>query len=271
MSRRNNKDDPLLKAFLDTYKLNLLAVPRRDAQVGDVYVETKDGVSFPGRLQSLLTPALAMPEIHTGEKLADIATKQTRALQLKVGLGLLEGFFNAIGATSALGKIKAAYEQNGAALVRFKLKSATRDWVDMMAFGTALMPCRLNRKHPFVQPGNRYYATVGVLRSPSITIAAEDSKSNDVSVEASAVKGAVGVEGKLAVKREGSGELTYEGSEPLAFGVELVELIYDEGEKRFQLSALAKPVPVRVQSKIERVFIGDAKKGDVFLRIREES
>jgi hypothetical protein len=260
MTRRNTSD-PLLKAFLETYQLNLLAIPRRDAQVGDMYVESGNGtVSMPGSIQSYLVPEPKLPRPRTGETMAKkILTKQTRALKLKIGLGLLESFFKAIGATIALGKIKAAYEKNGASMVRFQLKNVTRDSIDPGAFGKALIPCRLNKKHPFVRDGNRYYVTVGVVRSPSITVTAEGSDATDVSVEAEAVKGAVSAKGKLSVKTE---------AEALAFGVELVELAYDENERRFLMSGMDRAIAIRgKKAKPKKMFIGDPVEGDVFVRV----
>jgi len=34
-----------MREFLDTYKINLLSIPRESADVGDAYVETEQGVS----------------------------------------------------------------------------------------------------------------------------------------------------------------------------------------------------------------------------------
>jgi hypothetical protein len=270
MSRRDTTD-PLLRAFLDDYKLNLLAIPRRDAKIGDVYVQTKQGIAAPGQLRSLLTPAPKMPPANKGEPIAQITKKQTRALSLKIGLGLLEGFLGAIGATVAVGKIKAAYEQSGATTVRFKIKKATRDSIDLLKFGKALTPCKLDKAHPFVQSGNRYYVTVAVVRSPSISVIAEDSAQKAVDLEVSAVKNVANVKGKIKIKHEGDGELTYQGPEPLVFGVELVEMTYDEAQSKFLLSGMRDAVAVRAAKKaakkIERAFIGDPKRGDVFLRM----
>jgi hypothetical protein len=128
----------------------------------------------------------------------------TRALDLNIGLGLLESFFSAIGATGIAAKIKAAYEHKGARAVRFKLKNATRDSMDVIEFGNALFDCRLKTTHAFVQRGNGYYVTVGVCRSPSITVSAEQSNQEVVTVEASAVKDAVSASGKINVKQEES-------------------------------------------------------------------
>jgi hypothetical protein len=78
---------------------------------------------------------------------------------------------------------------------------------------------------------------------------------------------------KLAVKRESSGEMTYYGKVPLVFGVELLEMIFDEAENKFYLKGLPDPQVLRdedaVRKRLEdgREFIGDARRGDVFLNL----
>lgn len=268
MSRRDTSD-PLLEAFFKDYKIHLLAIPRQDARVGDVYVDTKQGVTAPGHLRSLLKPAPKIPSPRVGERLAQIARTQTRALDLKIGLRLLEGFLSAVGATVAAGRIKAAYEQKDASKIRFQVKNVTRDSVDLLKFGEALMPCQLDEDHPFVKQGHRYYVTVAVFRSSSISVTAQDRAQKAVNVEASAIEDMGSAEAKFRIKHEGDGMLTYEGREPLAFGVELVEMIYDKTKRKFQLAGMKEAVRVRRPKEIARAFIGDPKKGDVFLRITE--
>jgi hypothetical protein len=273
MSRRNSRDE-LLRVFLDTYKLNLLAVPRQGSAVGDTYVDTPEGVIAPGNLTNLLEPALKMPPLKSDEMMTDIQGKQTAAIELKACLSLLEGFFGAIGAVGAVGNIKANYEQKRASTVRFKLLDPRRDSVDTLAFGKALIGCRLNARHPFVHANNRYYIATAVVRSASITVSAEDANSQDVAVEASALQAAIGPKVKLGVKRENSGEITYDGRVPLVFGVELLEMIFDEAENKFYLKGLPDPQVIRDENADRkrlddsREFIGDARRGDVFLNLK---
>ncbi len=246
MSRRNS-DDPLLRMFLDTYKLNLLAIPRENAQVGDVYVDTPKGISTPGALQFLVTSEFKMPKI-TKEKMTNIAGTQTEALQYKVGISLLDGFFSALGALGALDKVKAAYEHKRTGKLHFRFKEATRDSVDSLAF-----------------------VTVGVVRSKSISISAKDSDSNAVSLDVGALTKAIGVEGGLKVGQSNEGELTYSGPTALAFGVELVKLSYDEEKNKFSLMPLARPEKIRdsaitKDSDIERSFIGGPE-GNAFFKL----
>ena len=269
MSRRNTSD-PLLRAFLDTYKVNLLSIPREGVEVGDAYVSDANGnMSAPGKLRFLLTPDIQIPNVTEDEKMTTIAGKRTRALDFKVGINLLEGFLSALGPDVGIGKIKAEYQQKGVSKLRFQLKDATRDWVDAFEFGKSLIPCRLNAAHPFVQDGNKYYAVVGVLRSRSITVSSDDERSNNVELGVDALKGAIGGKGKIGVKREAGGEITYKGSVPLAFGVELVEMHYEDDQNKFLLEGIGDPKVVRAQGdgRERRVFVGDPVGGDVFLHI----
>jgi hypothetical protein len=262
---RRNANDPLLQAFLDTYHVNLLSIPRQSADVGDAYVQDRSGaISPPGKLKFLLTPELQMPEIRRDEKLTNLSGKRTRAIDLDASLKLLDGFFGAIGIAASIGKIKAEFENKQASRVRFRLKSATRDSVDAFEFGKSLIPCKLNGRQPFVQPGNRYYAVTGVFRSQSITLHSEDENSNIVGLDVGALQNAIDVGGKIAVSSEAVGEATYTGLTPLAFGVELVEILYDDIEQKFFVAGIREAATVRAY-KERRVLIGDAKTGSVFL------
>jgi hypothetical protein len=272
MSRRDSQD-PLLRAFLDTYKLNLLAVPRQNAQVGDLYVRTPEGIISPGALKFVLTPEFAMPKINVGEKMSGISGKQTAALKLKVGLNLLDGFFSVLGAAGALDKIKIAYEQKRTGTLRFRFKDPRRDSIDTVEFGKALIPCRLDQRHPFVRSENSYYVTVGVVRSNSITVSAHDESSDTVALDVGALQKAIGAETKIGIGQERDGELTYQGATPLAFGVELLEMSYDDEQNKFLLDAVSQAQKIRAgraqDSEIERSLIGDAHTGDAFIRLKD--
>lgn len=273
MSRRNS-EDPLLREFLDTYKLNLLSIPRENAKVGDVYVHTPTGINQPGALQGMLTPKFTMPKITYDEEMTGISGTQTEALNFKTSVSLLDGFFSVLGAVGALDKVKAAYEHKRTGKLRFRFKAATRDSVDTVAFGKALIPCRLDQRHPFVQPGNSYYVTVGVVRSTSITVSASDDSSNKVSLDVGALKKAIGVGTKIGIDQGREGELTYGGRVPLAFGVELIQMSYDDEQNKFLFDAVSKVLAVRAEAAtdrhVERSFIGgDTNSGDAFIKVAD--
>ena len=58
---------------------------------------------------------------------------------------------------------------------------------------------------------------------------------------------------------------------PLAFGVELVELLYDNDQNKFFLFSVTDPQVVRADGdKTERrIFVGDPVRGNVFLPLQQ--
>jgi hypothetical protein len=97
--------------------------------------------------------------------------------------------------------------------------------------------------HPLVGDGNQFFLTMGVARSPSISVVAEDERGVAVDLDVGALKvgdGKVGV----SVKRTGDGEVSFMGKKRLAFGVELYELSVLE-DRRIRLSLPDSPIRMR--------------------------
>jgi hypothetical protein len=122
-----------------------------------------------------------------------------------------------------------------------------------------------------VRSGGQFIlVTVGVVRSPSITLVAEDEDSNKVALDVGALQNTIGAIAEINIDQGKEGELTYKGKVPLAFGVELLKLDYDETENKFNLSALRRAQQIRGDSEILRDFIGDPQTGNVFIAVSEE-
>jgi hypothetical protein len=259
--------DPLVRAFLDTYHLNLLAVPRADAAPGDVYVETERGLSAPGRFANVLRGAFELPPVRAGEPIADLSVKLSRALDLKVGLGLLETFLAAVGAAGLIEQAKAGYARAGIRTVRVRLRDARRDSMDPLAFGARLAGGALDLDNPLVRAARRFYVTTAVVRTSSLSILGEDDAAQAVDVELGALQSSAGA--KASVSREAMGELTYRGDQALAIGVELFELAADEAG-RLTLNVPADAVRVRAAagaSPMPAPVLVGGEAGDAFLRL----
>src|SRR5882724_11537662 len=106
---KRTSDDPLLKAFLDKYHLNLLSVPRDGSRIGDLYVHANGRTSSPGNVSHFLKPQLELPEVKADEHMADVQGMATNAVAFSIGLGLLEGFFAALGVLGTFQSIEAEY------------------------------------------------------------------------------------------------------------------------------------------------------------------
>jgi hypothetical protein len=279
---RRNTDDPLMRLLLDKYHLNLLSIPRENASVGDVY--TTDGnsqqhASPPGNIKYLLDPPFDFSKIKTvsGEVMADVSGTISNNTSLDFGFNFLEGFLNALSLVGiGIGaKIRANYEAKGAKTVKFSFSSPTRDYIeDPYYLNIKLQKHRIAQGHEL--KGRRYYLVTGLVRSPSISIVAEDQNAKIVDANVNTLEMAEGSVA-LSIKEAGNGEVVFTGKRSLAFGVELYELIYDKDRDQLKFGTVTKPVVIRkpretdttaeTRTDIEPTFIGDPKEGDAFITL----
>jgi hypothetical protein len=234
MGKRHTTDDPLVRYFLEQYRLNLLTVPREGVKPGDLYVEDDKGITASGRVAGFLTPRPKLPRALRGETMADLSGRVSRSLSLDVGLGLLQNFLLALGAAGVMDKLRAGYEREKTTGLRIRFTDATRDSFDLGALGQALGTSRLDASNALVNEGNRYYLVAGVVRTPSVTLVAEDGSKRRVDLGAGVLQ-AVDAEVGVSTERAESGEITYTGTKRLAIGVELYELAWDEDAGRLSL------------------------------------
>ena len=225
---KRDTTDPLVRMFLDRYKINLLAVPRADAACGQVYVRNGRRVSSGVAITQLVEPQVTLPAPYEGEVLADLAGSLSDGVSVDVGLGLLEGFLGALGAAGVVASVSAGVERSRTASLRFRFTGGTRDSVDAGSLAAVLEGRRLRGANPLVQPGNEYFVTAAVIRTPSLTLLGEDKRRTRVEFGAEVMAAATPKAG-VTVESGEAGEVTFRGSTALAIGLELYEL-RDGGE-----------------------------------------
>jgi hypothetical protein len=259
--RSKRKDDPLVDLFLTKYKLNLLPLPLENADCGQVYVKRPGAKlgAVPGSIAELVTPEVRLPAARRNRPMPDIAGERSSAVSAKVGLNLLDNFLTALGAAAGIvNEIRAGYERNRASQVRFAFRDATRDSMDPFSIGTALIDHSWNARHPWIGDGNQYYVSAAVVRCPSLSITAEDDRSQGVDVGLDALN-AVGVNAAISVQRHDRSSVTYQGRKRLAIGVELYDLRYDSERAKFEMGTEDVAVDLRRGREVELVpaFAGD--------------
>lgn len=269
--RKAASRDPLLNVFLEKYHLNLLALPRENADVGDLYVHDGERTGSPGQLAPFLARPFRMPRVARNEAMPSLAGTVSNSVKTELGLGLLEGFLLALGATLPLAEVKAHWTAKGARNLRFKIEDARRDSVDPGQLGLALIDNALSEDHPLYDEKNRYYLVTGVARSKSLTVAFEDEqgKALDLGVDAAGIGTA---EAGVGITRGATGEVRFAGRRSLAIGVELYEL-YVLGERirmRLPDGALTMRTTGAPAARARPVFIG-GEDSDVFLELDLET
>lgn len=249
MCRRTN-DDPLAKFFFNRYHLHLLAIPREGAAVGDCYIVTPKGILSPGPIGELMLRGFKMPDIARDEMIAGLSNQVSDAVDLDAGFHLLGPFLAATGLGSMVGDAKASMQAKGARKLSFRLLDARRDSVSPLALGNALKGKRFDWNHPLIRQENKYLVTIGVIRTPSLTVVATDDKGAKVAVGAEAV--GAGGSANIAITSGSAGEITVNGGKPLAIAVELVELGYDQQRDSFGIDAIEHYQLVRGRGDLPR-------------------
>ena len=275
---KRDTTDPLVRLFLDKYRLHLLAQPREDVAVGDVYPHYGGATYQPGRYDALLPPPFKLPKARSGEKAADVSGTASSAVSAKAGLGILESFLTAIGAGGVVEKVKVSLESKGARNLKFRFGKPTRDYIDPLQLEVALREYKVEKQKSLFDAERRYFITTGVMRSKGLAITALDESDKAVNVEIEALRAASATAG-VKLEADSRSQITFSGSKPLAFGVELHEIVYDPARRRSPLSLKGTSQAVTLRAAGDREppsapqasFIGDAAAGDVFLAIRKEA
>ena len=269
---KRNTEDPLVRAFLDRYGLHLLAIPRERADVGDLYIAGKRGVAVAGRVEHLLEPPLEIRATTVGERLADVAGLVSLGVTVGAALGLLEGFLSALGAAGLVGNARASFESKRTRSIRFRFQNATRDSTDVLKVGQAIWRHRFPERHGVGDAGSRYYLATAVARTSSLTIRAETESGDAVKLDLDAAR-IGGADANVKITEASEGDITFAGERPLAFGVELHELVFDKKLQALKLKDPPPPTRVRTagdtpERAIKPAFIG-GEEGDVLLHLAD--
>lgn len=269
---RRDTDDRLMRVFLDRYGLNLMAVPRAGVEPGHVYVEVDGRVMPPASLVDLLDSPTSMPAVSRPQPMAGVAGTWSSSHHLDLGLVLLGRFLAAVHPAAALiEEIGAAYRAADTSRVQFAFDEPTLSSLDPGKLGKALRESTFDARHGLIAEGNRYFVVVGAARSRCLRLASENRRSQRVEANIAAVVGGEVTAG-LSIETDETGVTSYAGTDPVVFGLQLVEIARDPTEDKFHFSTPADPVRVRsidtgetVESDV--VFLGDPWTGDAFVEL----
>lgn len=201
--------------------------------VFDVYPVADHRASSSGNLSAFIDAELTLPEVRCGEILADVCGTTSDSVSGSVGFKFLEAFFAAVGAQTIFSKLAQRFGGSRSSALRFRFSKAVRDSVDVFAFERVLRKHKCEIDDLLMKEGFRYYVAIGVHRSDALAFKVLDSKSGEIDLSAD-VKGLV--DGDFELKTAKDFELIIKSNKPLAYGVELSELIYNERRTRLELA-----------------------------------
>jgi hypothetical protein len=221
--------DPL-RTYLNNLGYNVVLLPRTGIEPFDVLGKDGKQVERLGPLSQIWTSSVALPPLNPPQTAVGINGQKTAALDLSVGLKFLSNVLAAMGAS--VPQLSLAYKN--AKKVQFSFTDVQVVGVDPFALGNHLGAGTLHSDNPFV---TRYFTDddtdafiiTEVLKSKTITAAAQASDSTGAEVDVPVIQSAVGA--KVAIAQTGSetAELTYTGSQLLTFGHKIFRIEFING------------------------------------------
>ena len=264
---KRNTDDPLMRVLFEKYKLHLLSTPTSDSLIGDVYILNGNNILARSSVTDFLNDPYQLPTVNSSE-VPDIAGMLSNSVTIDIGIGFLDSFFRALGTDNLIQKVSTSLKNKGIAYLKFRFLSPTRKHVNVVRIANDLVKNSfgISENHPLYSKKNRYYLVTAVLRTSSLAIVTNDSNHKFVNIEIP-VKNLLNVSSNVNVENSSEGQLTFNGLNTLAFGVEIHELNYDLQKEKFRINAMDKFVGLRgLADDIRRpVVIGDPIKGNLFL------
>jgi hypothetical protein len=259
---------------------NMLSIPREKVQLGDIYrLGRNDEKLYPStNIKNFVTSEFKMPFIEQPETLADVSGTLSGSVESKLGLDLLENFLNVLSSLNLGTSIRAKYESRGTYYLRFQFTGATREHLDPFLFGDSLKNHNVKTDNPAFYPSYRYFVGMGVIRTNSISIVAENERNKkfDVGINAASI---ATISGGIELVTSEQGVITYKNpNKQLAIGIELCELHYDSENNQFKIAEVDDYFIVREGGKevtyrrltAPRSYMGDAMNGYLFIEIAEE-
>jgi hypothetical protein len=269
---KRDSNDPLVRLLFDKYMFNMLSIPREKVELGDVYRNDKsDEKLYPAtNIKNFLTPEFQMPIIDPPETMVDISGLSSRDIDANIGLDFLQNFLNVLSSLDLGATIKAKYDASRVNKIKYQFTEATRQHVDPFLFGEMLNNHKVKTDNPAFNPETRYFIVMGVIRTKSVDVEAEDQSGNKVDVDVGVAQ-LIDVNSKIEVNKSRQGTISYKGEKDLVLGVELCELMYTPDNK-FKIEVVEKEYKVREgnkdvvrKDKEARSLIGDPLQGNVFV------
>ena len=158
----------------------------------------------------------------------DIEGKETSKVNVSIGLSVLGSFIGALGGGN-LG-VTAAFSK--ARTVTFKYAGVLEDRIAVLDLEKYV---RAGSIDPSVPPGtidklidDEIYVTTAVLKTKKLVVSAQGDAGQSIGVDVPVIQGAVGGSVKVETGGTLAQAVSFEGAVPIVFGLQAVQLVFDE-------------------------------------------
>ncbi len=208
-------DDPLIRVLTDRYRLNILRLPRRGVDVGEMLIRDGADLRCAGPVSGLFSPPLELPPAKTAA-LPDVDGVTSARRSASTSAAPLTGLLTALGlgASAASAALRAARDVT----VAYRLTGARYRSIDLLALADELAARVPLPDHPLLRPGREFFVAHAIAEATGITatFAASTDRAAKLTMElATAIK----ADGSVEVTGDHHGRLVVAGGEPVTFGL----------------------------------------------------
>lgn len=256
---RRDAGDELLDKLAIKWSVNLLRIPRGGVNVGDVFVIQKRILHQWDRLADLYQPKLELP-IPDRQLVGDMDQIESQSYGADAGFGALQGFLLGLGvpALPLRATIKAARKTRLS--LSFSVGNVTR---------ISLLPGEIKRemarrargsKWRSIEVGRRYVIAHAVWEATSLQIKL-DGNSKTVGELSASLTSVANTSVELKATHDSSGTIKYDRHVPIAFGVQVTGIHFENGAPQLRGVPDLTPMQVRHDSGIAGPLAEDLDPG----------
>jgi len=220
--------DPYIEA-LQKFGWNVVRLPRTGLEPLQLLYRYKDDLTKLGELASVITNNGSSPlPSKKQSNAAQIEKERTSELKIGIGLSILASIVSLFGGNGD--QLKTKY--GGSASLSFGYDNVTQEEISIADLDVYLKNSDVNASSGYMDQlldMDEVYIITAVLKSNKINVSAKDSKGLDVKLSLPEIKGVIGANVAVSRKSELSSEISYEGTNTLVFGFQVIQLIYDKG------------------------------------------
>lgn len=236
--------DPLLN-YLNAFGYCVVRLPKMDVRPLQIYTKRGNSLDRLGELATILLAgdAVPFPPISENIQAATISGKRTGDISIGVGLSIMDGILSAMGGLK-LG-LDARFRE--AKTISFEFHSVLEDKVELAKLDQYLNNADVNPYSRYVTElleADRLYVTTATLKSQKFVAEARKSDGTSLEVPLPEIQGMVGGNVNVSGQANSTSRITFEGSHPLVFGFQAIQLFYQQGHYR-SFEPLPEGVPMR--------------------------
>jgi hypothetical protein len=241
-------NDPLF-AFVRDLGYNAIKLPKSTVKPLQLLTKNGDHFTRQGELSTVFQAGqIGFPSVTFDSPVPKIAAQKTGNIGGGAGLMLLGGLISAFGgSTQGL-----ETQTSGISSTSFQYEAVMEDNIEVAQLDQFLSAADIR---PFSKyslnllESDNLYAITSILKSNKFTVYVQTQKGGSLNLALPALQNIVGPNIKLSLKKEDVTAITFEGTVPMTFGFQAMQIFYKNGRYSTLKPADTRPVMLGVAKK----------------------